>query len=275
MAVSARKPLLILLDGHAMVYRAFYAIQTPMTVRNHRGGCSGRIRLPQHLPAQSVGPEPHSLRHHIRPVGPHLQARRVRRVQGAAPSHAAGATSAGRTGAPAHGGLQDTRVRAGGIRGRRRTGHPLPQGRGAGRRHDSADRRHGRAAAGVGNGLRVLLSYSVQRTTMYDVAKVKERYGGLGPEAVADIKALQGDTTDNIPGVPGVGAKTAIKLLTQFGSVRGDNRPAGRGEAPADPAEHTGPRRAAAARQVPHDDSARHAYRPGPGRDAPLAVRPR
>ena len=69
--------------------------------------------------------------------------------------------------------------------------------------------------------VRVLLSYSVQRTTLYDVAKVRERYGGLGPETVPDIKALQGDSSDNIPGVPGVGAKTAIKLLSEFASVEG------------------------------------------------------
>ena len=69
--------------------------------------------------------------------------------------------------------------------------------------------------------VRVLLSYSVQKRTIYDVTAVRERYGGLGPEAVADIKALQGDTSDNIPGVPGVGAKTAIKLVSEFGSVEG------------------------------------------------------
>jgi DNA polymerase-1 len=47
---------------------------------------------------------------------------------------------------------------------------------------------------------------------------VKERYGVL-PEQMTDLKALKGDTSDNIPGVPGVGDKTAIKLIDQFGSV--------------------------------------------------------
>ena len=69
--------------------------------------------------------------------------------------------------------------------------------------------------------VRVLLSYAVQKKTIFDVTAVRERYGGLGPEAVADIKALQGDPSDNIPGVPGVGAKTAIKLVSEFGSVEG------------------------------------------------------
>jgi len=47
---------------------------------------------------------------------------------------------------------------------------------------------------------------------------VLERYGVL-PEQIADLKALKGDTSDNIPGIPGVGEKTAIKLVKQFGSV--------------------------------------------------------
>jgi DNA polymerase-1 len=47
---------------------------------------------------------------------------------------------------------------------------------------------------------------------------VVDRYGVL-PEQMADLKALKGDTSDNIPGVPGVGDKTAIKLVNQFGSV--------------------------------------------------------
>ena len=67
--------------------------------------------------------------------------------------------------------------------------------------------------------VRVLLSYGVRNQDVYDEAAVKERYGGLGPEVVADIKALQGDTSDNIPGVPKIGAKSAIRLLTAYGTV--------------------------------------------------------
>lgn len=50
----------------------------------------------------------------------------------------------------------------------------------------------------------------------YDVAAVKERYEGLNPTQMIDLKGLMGDASDNIPGVPGVGEKTAIKLLKQF-----------------------------------------------------------
>jgi 5'-3' exonuclease len=52
----------------------------------------------------------------------------------------------------------------------------------------------------------------VQNTVIYDVAKVADRYG-LRPEQMIDFKSLKGDSTDNIPGVPGVGEKTAAKLI--------------------------------------------------------------
>ena len=68
---------------------------------------------------------------------------------------------------------------------------------------------------------RVLLSYSAQKRAVYDVQAVRERYGGLGPEFVAEIKALEGDTSDNIPGVPSIGKKTAVQLLAEYGSIEG------------------------------------------------------
>jgi DNA polymerase-1 len=53
---------------------------------------------------------------------------------------------------------------------------------------------------------------------LYDEAKVRERWG-VAPGQIADVLALMGDTIDNIPGVKGVGEKTAVKLITEFGSV--------------------------------------------------------
>jgi DNA polymerase I len=53
---------------------------------------------------------------------------------------------------------------------------------------------------------------------IFDAQAVQERYG-IRPEQIPDLKALQGDPSDNIPGVPGVGEKTAVKLLQQFGTV--------------------------------------------------------
>ena len=53
---------------------------------------------------------------------------------------------------------------------------------------------------------------------VYDEAKVRERWG-VEPGQIADVLALMGDSIDNIPGVKGVGEKTAVKLIGQFGSV--------------------------------------------------------
>lgn len=50
---------------------------------------------------------------------------------------------------------------------------------------------------------------------------IAEKYNGLLPKQIIDMKGLMGDTSDNIPGVAGVGEKTAIKLLNQFHSVEG------------------------------------------------------
>jgi len=58
----------------------------------------------------------------------------------------------------------------------------------------------------------------VSEVKVYDPAAVMERYG-FGPEHVADFKSMAGDTSDNIPGVPGIGEKTATYLIQKFGHV--------------------------------------------------------
>ena len=63
-----------------------------------------------------------------------------------------------------------------------------------------------------------LLKRGVKDTILYDERAVKERYG-LSPEQLIDFKALKGDPSDNIPGVPSIGEKTAIKLIKEFGSL--------------------------------------------------------
>ena len=55
-------------------------------------------------------------------------------------------------------------------------------------------------------------------TTAYDPEKIKEEYG-VTPKQMIEIKALQGDTSDNIPGVAGVGPKTADELVQKYGSI--------------------------------------------------------
>jgi len=57
-------------------------------------------------------------------------------------------------------------------------------------------------------------------TILYDEEAVEQKYG-IKPEQLPDLKALAGDVSDNIPGLPGVGPKTAAKLLQQYGSLRG------------------------------------------------------
>lgn len=56
-------------------------------------------------------------------------------------------------------------------------------------------------------------------TVVYDEKMVREKYEGLGPDQMIDYKGLRGDPSDNIPGVPGVGEKTAMGLLKEFGSI--------------------------------------------------------
>ncbi len=71
-----------------------------------------------------------------------------------------------------------------------------------------------------------LMQIVTEQTTLLDTMKnvtsaipqVHERFG-VGPEGVIDILGLAGDSSDNIPGVPGIGEKTAIKLVQQFGSM--------------------------------------------------------
>ena len=71
----------------------------------------------------------------------------------------------------------------------------------------------------IGPNVRVLtFSRQFGDTVLYDEAAVKERYG-LEPRQLIDFKSLKGDPSDNIPGVAGIGEKTATKLLKQYGSV--------------------------------------------------------
>jgi DNA polymerase-1 len=57
-------------------------------------------------------------------------------------------------------------------------------------------------------------------TVRYDLARFYEEYG-FAPPRMVDLKALMGDSSDGIPGVPGVGEKTAMELMRRFGSLEG------------------------------------------------------
>ncbi|OPH54730.1 DNA polymerase I [Paenibacillus ferrarius] len=58
----------------------------------------------------------------------------------------------------------------------------------------------------------------ISEVELYNPQEIKERYG-LTPGQIIDLKGLMGDTSDNIPGIPGVGEKTALKMLHEYGSV--------------------------------------------------------
>ncbi|MBV5222396.1 DNA polymerase I [Staphylococcus hominis] len=85
----------------------------------------------------------------------------------------------------------------------------------------------------VVTGDRDLTQLATQNVTIYYTKKgvtdvdhytpefIAEKYNGLKPIQIIDMKGLMGDSSDNIPGVAGVGEKTAIKLLNQFDSVEG------------------------------------------------------
>ena len=71
----------------------------------------------------------------------------------------------------------------------------------------------------VQDGVLVYMMRPYQRdTVIYDTERAKERYE-IDPDQMPDLKGLMGDSSDNIPGVPGVGSKTAVKLIQQFGSI--------------------------------------------------------
>jgi DNA polymerase-1 len=65
-----------------------------------------------------------------------------------------------------------------------------------------------------------VVTWDSMRDRVYGPAEVREKFG-VRPAQVRDFLALTGDTSDNVPGVPGVGPKTAADLLTQFGTLEG------------------------------------------------------
>jgi DNA polymerase-1 len=65
-----------------------------------------------------------------------------------------------------------------------------------------------------------VLQWDAMRNVVYGPAEVKEKWG-VEPAQIADLLALMGDTSDNVPGVSGVGEKTAAKLINDYGSLEG------------------------------------------------------
>ncbi|MBR4875771.1 MAG: DNA polymerase I, partial [Clostridia bacterium] len=57
-------------------------------------------------------------------------------------------------------------------------------------------------------------------TEVFDADKFAEAYQGLSADKIVDLKAIMGDKSDNIPGIPGIGEKGAMDLLVRFGSLQ-------------------------------------------------------
>ena len=77
-------------------------------------------------------------------------------------------------------------------------------------------------------GVRIL---DIMKDRMIGPPEVEEKFG-VGPESVIDVLAMAGDSSDNVPGVSGIGAKTAAKLLNEFGTLESilENAPTIRGK---------------------------------------------
>jgi DNA polymerase-1 len=215
-----RKPLLMVMDGHAMLYRAWFALQSarPMTVRKTGEDVRGVYSFtttffktvtalkPTHIAIAFDPPGP-TFRHEQyseykahRPETPrelHQNVERAKQVMRAfdIPIYEVPGFEAddvlGTIAKFADDNSVDTVIVTGDT--------------------DSLQL--------VSEHVSIMLTTGFGDTKIYDVPAVNERYGGLSPDQVRDAKALTGDTSDNIPGVPGVGIKTAIKLVLQFGSV--------------------------------------------------------
>ena len=215
-----RAPLLLLMDGHAMVYRAWFALRDarPLTVRatgeDVRGVYSFTTTFfktladhnPTHIAIAFDPPGP-TFRHEefadykaTRPPTPPELVRNVERVKQVMRAFRAPVIEApgyeaddvlGTIAAWASERGVDTLIATGDT--------------------DTLQL--------VSPRVRVLLTTGFGETKVYDEQAVRERYGGLSPDQQRDVKALTGDTSDNIPGVPGIGQKTAVKLITEFGSV--------------------------------------------------------
>lgn len=65
----------------------------------------------------------------------------------------------------------------------------------------------------------ILFEKGISKTTKYTIENFKELNNGLNPIQIIDYKAINGDSSDNIPGIKGIGNKIAIKLLQEFNSL--------------------------------------------------------
>ena len=207
----------MLLDGNGLIYRGYFALPPLTTSKGELvnavfGFCSIVLR-------GIAGHPPGLRRGRLRPPGSDLPPRAVRRVQGDPPAHAGRPARPVPEGPRGGQGAAHPRLRAGGLRGRRRHRHDhraTPSARGLDTTIVTGDLDMLQL---VTDHTRLMTTRSgVENTILYDPARIAERFD-LVPGQMIDYKALKGDPTDNIPGVPGVGEKTAAKLIREFGTL--------------------------------------------------------
>jgi DNA polymerase-1 len=213
------KPLLILFDGHALVHRAFHAL--PLLSASKTGEPTGAVYgfvlmllkviqdyRPTHLAVAFDRPTP-TFRHlefeeykAQRPKAPDELVRQIGRVRDV--------------------------VKAFGIPIFEMDGYEADDVLGTISRQATAEGIDTIIVTGdndelqlVSEKTKVLLpKRSFVESALNGPASVFEKYG-ITPEQIPDLKGLKGDPSDNIPGVPGVGEKTAARLIQQFGSIDG------------------------------------------------------
>ena len=212
------KETLMLFDGHSMIFRSWYAIRDPVILRKTgediravRGFTSSFLKnigefRPSHCVMTFDTPEP-TFRHNLypeykahrseTPEGLYSQFDRVRQVVEAfdvpifeLPGYEADDLLGSLSSIASQYGLHTIIV----------TG--------------DTD-----ALQLVGPRISVLLNAGSGNQKIYDESAVQERYLGLLPSQLPELKALQGDTSDNIPGVPGIGEKTGIKLIQHYNTL--------------------------------------------------------
>ena len=208
---------LMLLDGNGLIYRGYFALPPLTTSRGELvnavfGFCSIVLRG-----FQDIGPDFVAVAFDL--PGPDVPPRALRRVQGDPPADAGRPARPVPEGPRGRQGAPDPGLRVRRLRGGRRHRHADGRGGTARPRHDDRDRRPGHAPArhrshpAHDDPLRA--SRTRSSTTR---ERIRERYG-LRPDQIVDFKALKGDSTDNVPGVPGVGEKTAAKLINRWATL--------------------------------------------------------
>ena len=219
-AVPDRKPLLMVMDGHAMLYRAWFALQSarPMTIRNTGEDVRGVYSFTTTFFKTVQSLKPTHVAIAFDPPGPTFRHEQYSEYKANRPE----------TPKELHQNVERAKqvMRAFDIPIYELPGFEADDVLGTIAQYADDNGIETIIATGDTDALQlvseqvgVLLTTGFGDSKIYDIPAVNERYGGLSPDQVRDVKALTGDTSDNIPGVPGVGIKTAIKLMLQFDTV--------------------------------------------------------